>query len=127
MRALVAEIDAWAESGAQLLSKADAMIAKVISMGMVNKSGYGTLKSAYRGIEPLLDRLRFFLGPNGADRIAEYRKKPVEPKPVASSAPKAPLGIYIRSVPISQTARENSKVRSKITPAGVVTTSEPRS
>jgi len=129
MRALAAEIDSWAESGAALMVKADAMIAKVISVGMDQKSGYSTLKPAYRGIEVLLDKLRHFLGPNGADRIAEYRRigvvsalKPAQP---AAEKPTT-LGIYVRSVPISRQARENAKIRFRMTPTGVETTTEPR-
>lgn len=126
MTILDQQIDAWTKSGAPLMAKADDLIERVVSVGMVNKGGWHTFKPAYREAQTLLERLRFWArttsergdGETFAERLARYRRIG-EPKAV----PKPPTftGTYQRSVPLSKHARENAAARLKMTPSGVET------
>lgn len=127
MTILVQRISAAMESIAPMMLEADDLIERVISIGTVNKGGWHTFKPAFRGMETLIERLRFFArntGANGdtetfADRLARFRRIG-EPQPV----PKPPsfTGTYRRSVPLSKRSQENARVRSRLVPGqGVVT------
>ena len=117
-------ISAAMESIAPMMREADELIERVISIGTVNKGGWHTLKPAFRGMETLLERLRFWARTTGergdgetfAERLARYRRIG-EPKPVPQ--PPTFTGRYERSKPLPRQARENSAARLKMTPSGV--------
>ncbi len=126
MTLLDQRISAAMESIAPLMLDADDLIERVISVGTVNTGGWHTLKPAFRCMETLLERLRFFArttGANGdtetfADRLARYRR--IGETTTVPEPPKF-TGSYTRTTPLPRRARENSAARLKMTPSGVET------
>jgi hypothetical protein len=117
--ALDKRIEAALESVLPILREADEFADTIVREFGINKSGWTVLDRPFTGTSIVL-RLRhwksIFEGHLKAYRTLNEPAKAVEPSKAA-----APLGTYRRSVPLSRKAVENARVRSRLTPTGVVT------